>query len=57
MKKIINHIVTYKNKNFGSWLEFIMTWGICRFEDGGFMIFIYGWGGLAALIGMLIIGI
>ena len=35
MKKIINHIVTYKNKKFDSWLEFIMTWGICRFENGG----------------------
>lgn len=35
----------YKEKNFDSWLEFILTLGTIRFNDGGFLITLYFWGG------------
>lgn len=47
---MIQKIKKYKEKNFGSWLEFIMTFGVCRFEDGGFLLTIYGWGPIFLII-------
>jgi len=49
---MIQKIKKYKEENFGSWMEFIMTFGVCRFEDGGFLLFIYGWGGGIAMLAM-----
>jgi hypothetical protein len=52
---MIKKIKRYKEKNFGSWLEFIMTFGVCRFEDGGFLLTVYGWGPLSMIIIALIL--
>ena len=51
---VIKRIISYKNNNFDSWLEFILTFGVCRFNDGGFLLFLYGWGGGIAMLGMWI---
>lgn len=52
MKNLIRKLVKYKEKNSGSWIEFIMTFGTGRLEDGAFLVFIYGWGGTLGLLGM-----
>lgn len=52
MKKIIQKIVSYKERNFSSWLEFILTLGTSRFNDVGFLIFLYFWGGGIAILTM-----
>jgi hypothetical protein len=50
----MKRLIIYKEKNFDSWLEFIMTLGVCRLRDGGFMIFIYFWGGGIAMLVMFL---
>jgi hypothetical protein len=49
---VMNRIKKYKEENFGSWLEFVLTFGVCKFEDGGFLLTVYGWGGILAISGM-----
>jgi len=47
----LNKLNKYKKNNHNSWLEFIMVFGIpINLEDGGFLLFIYGWGGIAATL-------
>lgn len=48
---VMNRIKKYKEENFGSWLEFVLTFGVCKFEDGGFLLTVYGWGGILAIGG------
>ena len=52
IKNMIKKIIIYKEKNFDSWLEFIITLGISGFNDGGYLIAIYFWGGGFAMLGM-----
>jgi hypothetical protein len=52
---MLSKIKNYKEKNFNSWLEFFMTFGTMKIEDGGFLIFIYGWGGILGLVSMIML--
>lgn len=54
MSNPLKTIRAYKERNFSSWAEFIATFGVCKLEDGGFMLFIYGWGGALAMLGMVL---
>lgn len=49
---MIKKIKEYKERKFGSWLEFILTFGVCPFNDGGFLLTVYGWGGGIAMVAM-----
>lgn len=52
--KIVKNIIAYKEKKFDSWLEFILTLGIIKFNEGGFLIFLYSWGAAFWLLCMWI---
>jgi hypothetical protein len=53
MKKILNKIKARKERmGYPNWTEFILTFGVAREEDGGFLLTIYGWGGAAAMFAM-----
>lgn len=52
MKKIVKSIISYKERNFSSWLEFILTLGTLPFNEGGFLITLYFWFGGIAMVAM-----
>ncbi len=47
-------IKAYKERHFQSWFEFVLTFGVCPFNDGGYLLCIYGWGGAFAMLGMFL---
>lgn len=53
----MNKLKRYKESNFDSWLEFVMCFGTTSFENGGYIVFIYGWGGITWISIMLILKI
>ena len=51
----MNKIKEYKEKYFGSWIEFILTLGISPIKDYGGLIIIYFWGAVLSIIPLLIL--
>lgn len=52
--KVFKWMKNRKEKYFPNWMDFILSLGVAPLEDGGFIIAIYFWGGLfAVIIGMI----